>query len=100
MPSIRTFKVRPEYLQPVHQPKDFPHFEPVPVPAPGELTLALSAILGADAVAAIVADGHLVFHSVGDTGGVHGTDIQEAVAEAMEAQISEAAGPAPSFLYH
>src|ERR1700694_1090579 len=46
--------------------------------------------------------GKLVFHCVGDTGGVHGDDIQMNVANAMEAQIKSAAADAdkPAFFYH
>ncbi len=45
--------------------------------------------------------GRLVFHSVGDTGGVHGTAAQEALAVAMEDQIKTAAhGHRPAFLYN
>src|SRR5207248_1651430 len=44
--------------------------------------------------------GRLVFHSVGDTGGVNGTATQEAVAAAMEDQIKNAPdGQRPAFLY-
>ncbi|WP_198026419.1 metallophosphoesterase [Bradyrhizobium sp. ARR65] len=43
----------------------------------------------------------LVFHVIGDSGGVHGDDIQVAVAEAMENQVKAAQGAdKPAFLYH
>jgi hypothetical protein len=46
-------------------------------------------------------DGTLVFHAIGDSGGVHGDDVQQAIADAMEAQIESAAVAAkPAFLYH
>jgi hypothetical protein len=52
------------------------------------------------ASAAAVNAGKLVFHCVGDTGGIHGTATQEAIAVAMENQITAAAAEArPAFLY-
>jgi hypothetical protein len=44
----------------------------------------------------------LVFHCVGDTGGIHGDNVQVAIAEKMEAQITAAGSAAdkPAFLYH
>jgi hypothetical protein len=100
MPAIRTHKQRPAYLQPVHDPKEFPYFEPVPVPQPLNSTLPLSAVLG-DQVNTIQTNGQIVFHTVGDTGGFNGTDMQEAVAAAMEAQITSTPAPAtPAFFYH
>ena len=48
--------------------------------------------------------GRIVFHAVGDTGGVHGTEAQEAVAHAMETQFTgKSDSPAPddpAFFYH
>ncbi len=46
-------------------------------------------------------EGKLVFHCVGDTGGIHGTETQDAIANAMEDQLNGApAGSKPSFFYH
>jgi hypothetical protein len=43
----------------------------------------------------------LVFHAVGDTGGVHGDQAEVAVAEAMEARIHAAEGAnKPAFFYN
>ena len=44
----------------------------------------------------------LVFHSVGDTGGIHGDDVEKAISNAMESQISAAksGGGAPAFYYN
>lgn len=94
MPIIRTHKPRPSYLQPVAVPKDFPHFEPLPAPDRPNVSLPLSAVLDQAAIAAIQQAGKLAFHSVGDTGGVNGTGVQELVAEAMEAQVTPAGAPA------
>lgn len=51
--------------------------------------------------AAITQAGQLVFHAVGDTGGVNGTGAQQNVADHMTRQISDTALPEqPSFFYH
>ena len=45
--------------------------------------------------------GQIIFHAVGDTSGYNGTDTQEAIAAAMEAQFTTAASNAvPAFFYH
>ncbi len=62
----------------------------------------LSAVLPADAIAQIQASGQIVFHSVGDTGGIIKPDAQLAVADAMcgdLANLTYATGQ-PAFLYH
>ncbi|HEY1730520.1 MAG TPA: metallophosphoesterase [Terriglobales bacterium] len=41
----------------------------------------------------------LVFHMVGDTGGVYGTETQDAVAAAMVKQIASGGDASPEFLY-
>jgi hypothetical protein len=66
------------------------------------LILPLNVVLPDEAQAAEHA-GVLVFDTVGDTGGVHGDDVQKAVADAMEAQRAAAVGaksPSPAFLYN
>jgi len=77
-----------------------PHYEPIPRPAPNLLEMPLSAILpGINQT--VERAGRLVFHSVGDTGGVAGTEMQDAVARAMEIQISATTGnQQPMFFYH
>ncbi len=45
-------------------------------------------------------DGKLVFHTVGDTGGIKNADYQSAVAAAMKGDLNAGAGKAPSFFYH
>jgi hypothetical protein len=92
-------KLRRPYLEPVAAPKDNPPFAQPPGPQPTNFVLPLSSFAPDDASRALAA-GKLVFHSVGDTGGINGTDVQEAVANAMEAQITGASGPAPSFFFH
>jgi hypothetical protein len=46
--------------------------------------------------------GMLVFQAVGDTGGIHGDDVEKAISEAMDSQISAATAknPAPAFYYN
>ncbi len=101
MPLFRTHKQRPAFLQLVQDRKAFPRFIPIPVPQPVNCTLPLTAILGSDHVNAIQATRKIVFHTVGDTGGIHGTVAQDAVAEAMEAQFTSAsADSVPAFFYH
>jgi Calcineurin-like phosphoesterase len=101
MVSFRTSKQRLAFQQVNHAPKASPRFIPIPIPQPVNCTLPLTAILGNDQVKAIQDAGQIVFHSVGDTGGFNGTDTQDAIAEAMEAQYTTAAAnAAPSFFYH
>jgi hypothetical protein len=75
-------------------------FQPLP-PAPGAYPyrLDLSQVIGAEAVGAIAASGEMVFHTVGDTGGVKSPEYQEIVSRWMEADM-EAGGTRPSFFYH
>ena len=77
-----------------------PRFEPLPPLPPGELTLSLSDYLpGIEKD--VKAAGKLVFHSFGDSGGIYGTEAQDAVAKAIEAQSEGAdAASKPRFLYH
>jgi hypothetical protein len=101
MPLFRTHKQRTPFQQITHEPKTSPRFIPIPFPQPANCTLPLSAILGTDEVNTIQTSGKIVFHAVGDTGGYNGTDTEEAVAEAMEAQFTtNAANTVPSFFYH
>lgn len=85
---------------PVSPISDHPRFEPLPPFTATSLTLPLEAILPGITEEARRAGG-LVFHSVGDTGGVHGTETETAVASAMQDQIATADEPAKSkFMYH
>lgn len=100
MSLFRTHKPRPEFGATSHAPKQYSQFIPIPVPQPVNCTLPLTAILGADRVNAIQASGQIVFHTIGDTGGINGTDVQDAIAEAMEAQYQDQNNSVPSFFYH
>ena len=74
-------------------------FIPIPEQAPGLLKVPFS-IFDPKAKSAAVNAGKLVFHCVGDVGGIHGTATEEAIAVAMENQITAAAADArPAFLY-
>lgn len=93
-------KARRPVGDPVSPLKDMVGFEPIPRPAPSTLAVPYSVFDPAASHAAEQA-GKLVFHCVGDTGGIHGTATQEAIAEAMENQIkSAAAADLPRFFYH
>lgn len=75
-------------------------FEELPPPTGAPpFRLDLAAVIGNDAAAAIGVAGSLVFHTVGDTGGVKSPEPQEIVAQWMEHDL-EALQPAPSFFYH
>jgi Calcineurin-like phosphoesterase len=93
-------KVRRPLGDPVAEPKEPLRFEPPPPATTGNLHLPLEVIVP-DAAASAAANKKLVFHCVGDTGGIHGDSAQVAIAEAMEAQIKGAdQTDRPAFLYH
>jgi hypothetical protein len=67
----------------VSHPKPYPRFVP---PAPTNLvnlSLDLDLILSEESKAAVDTD-WLAFHAVGDTGGIHGDDVEKAISEAMD----------------
>jgi hypothetical protein len=76
--------------------------EPIPAPRVTPPVMDLSAVLPASALAAIAEAGKLVFHSVGDTGGVMRTEPQLAVADAMCADLASTSygSNPPAFFYH
>ncbi len=85
---------------PVSDLKDNTRFIPIPTTAPAKLSAPFN-IFDPQANDAAVTVGKLVFHCVGDTGGIHGTATQEAIAAEMENQISQAAeGEKPAFFYN
>jgi hypothetical protein len=84
---------------PVAALKDITRFEPIPHPAPQKLSVPLD-VFDPNASQHAETSGKLVFHCVGDVGGVNGTATQDAIAVAMEDQIHKAAGAdRPAFLY-
>jgi hypothetical protein len=76
--------------------------EPIPAPRVQPPVMDLSAVLPATAIAAIQAAGKIVFHSVGDTGGVVKAEPQLAVADAMAADLNgkNYATGLPAFFFH
>jgi Calcineurin-like phosphoesterase len=93
-------KVRRGPDDPVAAPKDTLPYEP---PPPTNLTNLLLPfeVVNPTVSAAAQSANKLVFHCVGDTGGIHGTATQEAIAKAMEDQFSKvAAGEKPAFFYN
>ena len=98
--ASRFAKTRRPFLDPISFPKNNPHFEKPPITNNVNLTLPLRVIIP-DAAAAAQQAGKLLFHVIGDSGGIHGDDVQGKVAEAMEGQIKSAQGAdKPAFLYH
>lgn len=85
---------------PVAVPKPHLRFIPPPPTNLTNLSLAMDLVLPEE-VNSAEASGLLVFHSVGDTGGIHGDDVEKAVAEAMDQQITDApAASKPAFYYN
>jgi hypothetical protein len=76
--------------------------EPIPGPRVNPPVMDLSAVLPASAIAAIEKAGQLVFHTVGDTGGVVKAEPQLAVADAMAADLTGKtyATQLPAFFFH
>jgi hypothetical protein len=96
----RFSKPRRQYLDPLALPKNNPHFEKPPLTNNVNLTLPLRVIVP-DLVEAVERSGKLVFHTIGDSGGIHGDATQVAVAEAMEHQVTTAQdGDKAGFCYH
>ena len=93
-------KMRRPVGDPVSTLKQNTRFIQVPETPPALLKVPFS-LFDPAASSAATSAGKLVFHCVGDTGGVHGTATEEAVAEGMEQQIkTAAAGSAASFFYN
>jgi Calcineurin-like phosphoesterase len=74
--------------------KGIRQLEPIP-PARSTTPMDLAAVIGTAAAQKIQSAGKIVFHAVGDTGGIHSPQFQFAVADAMAADKGGAA-----FWYH
>lgn len=76
--------------------------EPIPAPRVEPPVMDLSAVLPASTIAAIQEAGQLVFHAVGDTGGVVKAEPQLAVADTMAADLNGKtyATGLPAFFFH
>lgn len=79
-----------------------PEIEPIPPPTRTPLVMALSNVLGAAATNQIQQSGQIVFHSVGDTGGVKNPAPQFAVADGLIADLAgkDYSKARPAFMYH
>jgi Calcineurin-like phosphoesterase len=69
--------------------------EPIP-PVRSTTPMDLSSVIGADGVKKIQNAGKIIFHAVGDTGGIHSPQFQFGVADAMANDLTGGA----SFWYH
>jgi predicted phosphodiesterase len=93
-------KIPPEIGHPVTNFPDEPRFQPPPPLAGAKFNLPLEAVLPGVTEQA-EKTGALVFHALGDTGGIHGNETQNAVAAAMQDQIAdEKQRDRPRFLFH
>ena len=81
---------------------ELPATEVIPAPWKTPPVMSLSDVVGANASQQIQTAGKIVFHSVGDTGGVKEPSHQFAVADAMSADIGTEtlANGRPAFFYH
>jgi Calcineurin-like phosphoesterase len=97
-------KPKRPFNDPVSPPPHSPAFIPPPTTNNVNLSVPLDVILpGADA--RIAQAKAMVFHAVGDSGGIHGTETQEGLAAVMVKQIEDSRAnhkPAeePLFFYH
>jgi len=82
--------------------KELQASEAIPPPRVQPPVMDLSAVLPASALSEIAAAGKLVFHAVGDTGGVVKAEPQLAVADAMAADLANKtyATGLPAFFLH
>src|SRR5271166_2156551 len=77
------------------------HFEPLPTPL-GEAPYHFDLQTVAPDIAAVARKyGKLVFHTVGDTGGIKNADYQDAVATQMKTDLNvQPESDQPRFFYH
>ncbi len=97
------FKPRRDFGNPVSDPKPHQRFIPIPasISKPNDLSYNLHDALSKKEIEHIYSAKRIVFHALGDTGGIHGTETQDAIAYQMEQQI-KSAHPADRarFFYH
>lgn len=102
--SFGTSRPTGPHPQPIRtsQPRGNERFFPLPAPtgaAPFRINLA--DVIGTDKADAITKSGKLVFHMVGDTGGIKDPVPQSIVASKLEDQLQpQDSSPIPTFLYH
>jgi hypothetical protein len=75
--------------------KGLEQLEAIP-PVRSTTPMELSSVIGADLEQKIHSAGKIIFHTVGDTGGIHSPQFQFAVADAMANDLTSGA----SFWYH
>jgi predicted phosphodiesterase len=93
-------KPAPEIGNPVTNRPEQPRFQPLPPFSGTNLDLSLEAILPGVTQESERA-GAIAFHALGDSGGIHGNETQNAVAAAMQNQIANSAPEErPRFLFH
>jgi len=93
-------KIAPEIGNPVTNFPDEPRFQPAPPFGGTSFNLPLEAVLPGVTDQSEKA-GALVFHALGDTGGIHGNETQNAVAAAMQDQVADAdERERPRFFFH
>src|SRR6187200_3053861 len=94
-------KIKRPLGNPVSYPKPYLRFIPPPFTNLVNLSLDLDLILPEESKAALDTDS-LASHALGDTGGIHGDDVEKAISDAMDHQISAAQGkkPVPAFYYN
>jgi len=99
--STRPGKTRPSPAIRVADPKESIRFIPAPFTNNVNLTLEMQTVLPKESQLAEDSN-YLVFHAVGDTGGVHGDEVEKAIADAMDQQISGESEDErkPAFLYN
>lgn len=85
-----------------HTPTGNQKFQPLPRPTGvPPYHLSLETVVSADIIQAITASGQMVFHIVGDTGGIKDSLPQQVVDEHMEGQFEGVAPEeTPTFFYH
>src|SRR5882762_6764170 len=102
-PASNTFsKLRRPFNSPVSFIKPNPVFKAIPSKhhKPSSLVYDPTNVLGADKIAAINNAGKIVFHALGDTGGINGTATQDELSGQMESQLETAATTdAPAFFF-
>jgi hypothetical protein len=105
MSNVLSFKKpKREFNNPVSPPAARPAFIPAPPTNNVNLNLPLDIFLPG-ASEKIAKSKTMVFHAVGDTGGIHGTETQDGLAAIMVAQIEESrvkkkSTDEPLFFYH
>ncbi len=82
-------KTRRPFGQPVSDAKGNPSFITIPKAPPPNLTLPLETVIPG-ITAKLTQAKKLVFHTVGDTGPIHGDEVIQLVAGQMEAQFLNA----------